>query len=98
MQKSWLITAPPELQEIALTWTGNRTEVRSSNVHVQFLEPAQPVIKQRALIIKGANRGEVVIVEKRKRGGSKQVVMKLENSQIHLELPETALCRIADPK
>jgi hypothetical protein len=97
--KSWFITETLRPGEVALTWTDNRAAVRSANVHVQFLEPARPILNQRVLIIEGTNIGEIGILEKRKRGGKstiKLVVVKLDHSNVHIEIPETALCRISD--
>jgi hypothetical protein len=57
----------------------------------------QPLRYGRVLIIEGDNIGDTGKIEKRKPK-EKVVVIKLDDSEIRLELPDSTVCRIVDNK
>ena len=95
--KSWFVTEPPLRDEVALKWTDNRAQVIIANVPVQYLLPGLPLLNHRVVVIEGANIGQIGNVEKKNRK-TKHFVVRLEYSDIYLELPESSLCRLADPE
>ena len=95
--RTWFITEPPLRDEVALEWTDNRAQPMTRNVAVSYLLPSQPRINQLAIIIDGANTGEVCNVVRRIRP-SKLFLVQLMDSAARVQLPEAALCRLADPE
>ena len=102
-QKSWLIVDSPGLHEVALVWTDNKARVQSGNVHVSYLGPGRPVVGRTALVIAGDRCGQAVYVLKRKRGVTKQVVVRWDGTasltaprESAMVYSEADLCRIAD--
>ena len=95
--KSWFITETPLKGDIALKWTDNRAQTILRNVPVQYLEPARPAINHPAMIIAGDKIGFIGDVVQRSRGkGPKQVLLR--DNEITLTVPESDLCRLADPE
>ena len=95
--KSWFVTEPPLRTEVALKWTDNRAKVIIANVPVQCLLPGLPLLNHRVVVIDGANIGQIGNVVKKNRK-TKLFVVRLDDSDIYLELPENSLCRLADPE
>ena len=68
-----------------------------ANVPVRYLLPGLPLLNYRVVVIEGPNIGQIGnVVKKNKK--TKHFVVGLDDSDIYLELPQSALCRLADPE
>ena len=95
--KSWFITKTPLKGEIAVKWANNRAQTILCNFPVQYLKPVRLAINHPAMIIASDNIGFISDVVQRSRGkGPKQILLR--DNEITLTIPESDLCRLADPE
>jgi hypothetical protein len=84
--------------EVALKWTGNHgAQQLHRNVAVQYLFPGRPLLMQKAMIIAGDGISMIGTVVKRIRG-SKNIWFCYDGTDIEDVIPESDLCRLADPE
>jgi hypothetical protein len=85
--------------EVALKWTDNRgAQQLYRNVAVHYLDPGRPKVKQRAMIIAGDGVSLIGTVVKRIRGSKDIVLCYDDDTDIEGIIPESDLCRLADPE